>query len=179
METFLAISGVPGVKSPSERFAGAEETLTIEAMMQDFKALQSCTSHFLGQNFAKAFDVTYVDKHNESQYVWSTSRGMSTRIMGALVMSHSDDAGLILPPAIAPVHVVIVPIFRSAEQLDAIEAYLAPALDGLRKQTLTTVGQFAQLERPVTVKFDTDDQNSPGWKFSEREMKGVPVRITV
>lgn len=165
-EQFMAMPVVRGVKSESERFAGAEETYTIEAMMQDGKALQSGTSHFLGQNFAKAFDVKFSDAEGNLDHVWATSWGVSTRMMGALIMSHSDDAGLVLPPKLAPIHVAVVPIFKGEEQLEEIKSKVLPIIDDLRKAG-------------ITVKFDDDDQKRPGWKFAEYEAKGVPVRLAV
>lgn len=165
-EKYMAMPVVKGVKSASERFAGALDTYTIEALMQDGKALQSGTSHFLGQNFAKAFDVTFVTKENKQEYVWATSWGVSTRLMGALIMSHSDDNGLVLPPALAPFQVVIVPIYKNDEQLKAIDAKVAQIVSGLK-----TLG--------VSVKYDNADNKKPGWKFSEYELKGVPVRIAI
>lgn len=165
-EEFMAMPVIKGVKSESERFAGAEETYTIEAMMQDGKALQSGTSHFLGQNFAKAFDVKFSDKEGKQDYVWATSWGVSTRLMGALIMSHSDDFGLVLPPKLAPIHVAIIPIHKGQEQLDLIHNTLSPIINDLKKAGLT-------------VKFDDDDQRRPGWKFAEYEAKGVPVRLAI
>jgi len=164
-ENFLAIPVVTGVKSEGERFAGADETYAIEALMQDGKALQAGTSHFLGQNFAKAFDVKFLSKESKLDYVWATSWGVSTRLMGALVMSHSDDNGLVLPPKLAPIHVVIVPIFKKGN-LEPIKQKVQPIIDGLKAKGLT-------------VKFDDDDQQSPGWKFAEYELKGVPVRLAI
>ena len=165
-ENFMAMPVILGVKSESERFAGAEETYTIEAMMQDGKALQSGTSHFLGQNFAKAFDVKFADKEGKQDYVWATSWGVSTRLMGALIMSHSDDLGLVLPPKLAPIHVAIIPIYKSEEDLTAIKDALAPIINDLKNANLT-------------IKFDDDDQKRPGWKFAEYEAKGVPVRLAI
>ncbi|WP_066759918.1 proline--tRNA ligase [Crocinitomix algicola] len=165
-ENFMAMPVVRGIKSESERFAGAEETYTIEAMMQDGKALQSGTSHFLGQNFAKAFDVKFSDKEGKQDHVWATSWGVSTRLMGALIMSHSDDLGLVLPPKLAPIHVAIVPIFKGEEQLTLIQEKINPIIKSLRVAGLN-------------VKFDDDDQKRPGWKFAEYEAKGVPVRLAV
>ncbi len=157
---------VTGVKSANERFAGAIDTYTIEAMMQDGKALQSGTSHFLGQNFAKAFDVTFVNRDNQPEYVWATSWGVSTRLMGAMIMAHSDDNGLVLPPHIAPIHVVIVPIYKNDEQRDAITAAVAPIIDELR-----ALG--------IRVKYDDADNRRPGFKFADYELKGVPVRLAI
>jgi len=165
-EEWLAMPVIKGIKTASERFAGAEETYCIEAMMQDGKALQAGTSHFLGQNFAKAFDVLFTNKENKQEHVWATSWGVSTRLMGALIMTHSDDHGLVLPPKLAPVQVAIVPIAKNAEQLDALRAYVKPMIDGLRA-------------RGISVKFDDDDTKKPGWKFAEYEFKGYPVRIAV
>ena len=165
-EEFMAVPVVKGVKSANERFAGAVETFCIEAMMQDGKALQAGTSHFLGQNFAKAFDVQFVNKDNKLEYVWATSWGVSTRLMGALIMAHSDNNGLVLPPKVAPIQVVIVPIYKNAEQLDAISEKVAPIVDALKK-----LG--------ISVKYDNADNKKPGWKFSEYELKGVPVRLAM
>ena len=165
-EEWLAMPVIKGVKTPNERFAGAEDTYCIEAMMQDGKALQAGTSHFLGQNFAKAFDVYFTDKENKQSHVWATSWGVSTRLMGALIMTHSDDHGLVLPPKLAPVQVVIVPIAKNGEQLAAIDAYVAPMVHALRN-------------KGITVKYDNDDKRKPGWKFAEYELKGMPVRIAV
>jgi len=165
-EKYMAMPVIRGIKSESERFAGADETYCIEAMMQDGKALQAGTSHFLGQNFAKAFDVKFTSKEGKQEYVWATSWGVSTRLMGALIMTHSDDLGLVLPPALAPIHVVIVPIYKTEEQLQAIKDKMADMMTTLRAENLT-------------VKFDDDDQKRPGWKFGEYEAKGVPVRIAI
>ena len=162
----LAIPMVRGVKSATERFAGALDTYTIEAMMQDGKALQSGTSHFLGQNFGKAFDVKFVDKDNKEQYAWATSWGVSTRLMGALIMSHSDDNGLVLPPTLAPHQVVIVPIYKTLEQRDEIGRHVEPLIAELKK-------------RGIRVRYDDADNKKPGWKFSEYELKGVPVRLAL
>ena len=163
---WMSLPVIVGHKSPNERFAGAEDTLTIEAMMQDGKALQSGTSHFLGQNFAKAFDVQYVNKEGKLEYVWATSWGVSTRLMGALIMAHSDNNGLVLPPKLAPIQVVMVPIYKTAEQLAAIcERFDAIAAE-LR-------------ERGISVKIDDRDNVRPGFKFSEYELKGVPVRLAM
>ncbi|MCT6868922.1 MAG: proline--tRNA ligase [Apibacter sp.] len=166
VENFMAIPVIQGVKSPAERFAGAEETYCIEAMMQDGKALQAGTSHFLGQNFAKAFDVKYQSKEGKQEYVWATSWGVSTRLIGALIMSHSDDNGLVLPPKIAPIQVVIVPIHKTEDQLNAI-ADLAYTLKSQLKQM------------NISLKFDDRTEYKPGWKFNEYELKGVPIRITI
>ncbi|WP_396188609.1 proline--tRNA ligase [Flavobacterium sp.] len=166
VENFMAIPVVKGLKTESERFAGAEETYCIEALMQDGKALQAGTSHFLGQNFAKAFDVKFANKEGKQEFVWGTSWGVSTRLMGALVMTHSDDNGLVLPPNLAPIQVVIVPIHRTDEQLDAISAQVKELMVELRK-----VG--------VSVKYDDRDTQKPGFKFAEWELKGVPVRLAI
>jgi prolyl-tRNA synthetase len=165
-ENWLAIPVIKGVKSPNERFAGALETYAIEALMQDGKALQAGTSHFLGQNFAKAFDVKFTDKEGKLDYVWATSWGVSTRLMGALVMAHSDDNGLILPPKLAPIQVVIVPIYKGADQFGII-AEKANHIKKLLEQ------------KGITVKFDDRDTHKPGWKFAEYELKGVPVRLAL
>jgi prolyl-tRNA synthetase len=165
-ENFMAMPVLKGVKSANERFAGALETFCIEALMQDGKALQAGTSHFLGQNFAKAFDVTFVDKNNKIDYVWATSWGVSTRLMGALIMSHSDDNGLVLPPKLAPFQVVIVPIYKNEEQLAAISEKVNEIIPKLRK-----LG--------ISVKYDNNDNKKPGWKFAEYELKGVPVRLAM
>ncbi len=165
-EKYMAMPVVVGKKSESERFAGAVETYTIEAMMQDGKALQSGTSHFLGQNFAKAFDVTFINNENKLEHVWATSWGVSTRLMGALIMTHSDDNGLVLPPKLAPYQVVIVPIYKNKEQLDAISE---------KVKEITT--QLKALG--ISVRFDNNDQKKPGWKFAEYELKGVPVRLAM
>jgi prolyl-tRNA synthetase len=165
-ENFMALPVIKGKKSENERFAGAIDTLCIEALMQDGKALQSGTSHFLGQNFAKAFDVKFLNKEGKLDYVWATSWGVSTRLIGALIMAHSDDNGLILPPKLAPVHVVIVPIHKSAEQLSAISekaAVLKKELEG----------------RGLSVKYDDSDAQKPGWKFAQYELKGIPVRLAI
>lgn len=165
-ENWMALPVVKGVKSPNERFAGAEDTYCIEALMQDGKALQAGTSHFLGQNFAKAFDVKFSDKNNKLDYVWATSWGVSTRLIGALVMAHSDDDGLILPPKIAPLQVVIVPIFKGEEQKAAIDVKVNEIIKQLKAAG-------------VSVKYDDSDAARPGWKFAEYELKGVPVRIAL
>ena len=165
-EKYMAVPLVKGVKSANERFAGALDTYTIEALMQDGKALQSGTSHFLGQNFDKAFDVQYVDKENNMQYVWATSWGVSTRLMGALIMAHSDDNGLVLPPKLAPIQVVIVPIYKNAEQLAAIDA----KVEGIASK-LRSMG--------ISVKYDNADNKRPGFKFADYELKGVPVRLVM
>ncbi|WP_299136677.1 proline--tRNA ligase [uncultured Tenacibaculum sp.] len=165
-ENFMAMPVVKGAKSESERFAGAEATYTIEALMQDGKALQAGTSHFLGQNFAKAFDVKYTSKEGKQEYVWATSWGVSTRLIGGLIMTHSDDAGLVLPPKLAPIQVVIVPIYKGEEQLDAISERVNVFVKELRG-------------KGVSVKFDTRDTMRPGAKFAEYELKGVPVRVAI
>ena len=165
-ENWMAMPVIKGVKTESERFAGAEDTYCIEALMQDGKALQAGTSHFLGQNFAKAFDVQFSDKNNTQEYVWATSWGVSTRLIGGLVMTHSDDEGLVLPPRIAPVQVVIVPIFKGDEQKAMIDEKMA-----------VVVASFKAAG--IRVKYDNTDNNRPGWKFAEYELKGVPIRIAV
>ncbi len=165
-EKHMAMPVVKGVKSASERFAGAVDTYTIEALMQDGKALQSGTSHFLGQNFAKAFDVKFADKDGKQEYVWATSWGVSTRLMGALIMAHSDDNGLVLPPKLAPFQVVIVPIYRSMEQLEQINEKVAGIVAALK-------------DLGISVKYDNADNKKPGWKFAEYELKGVPVRLAM
>ncbi len=165
-QDFMAMPVIKGAKSASERFAGAEDTLTIEALMQDGKALQAGTSHFLGQNFAKAFDVKYTSKEGKKEYVWATSWGVSTRLIGGLIMTHSDDAGLVLPPKLAPIQVVIVPIYKGDDQLEAISEKVNVIVKELRK-------------KGVSVKFDTRDTYRPGAKFAEYELKGVPVRVAM
>jgi len=165
-ENYMAMPVVKGSKSESERFAGADETYTIEALMQDGKALQAGTSHFLGQNFAKAFDVKYTSKEGKQEYVWATSWGVSTRLIGGLIMTHSDDFGLVLPPKLAPIQVVIVPIYKGDEQLEAISEKVAGFVKELRS-------------KGVSVKFDNRDTYRPGAKFAEYELKGVPVRIAI
>lgn len=165
-EEFMAMPVIQGSKTESERFAGADDTLCIEAMMQDGKALQAGTSHFLGQNFAKAFEVQFTGKDGKQDHVWATSWGVSTRLMGALIMTHSDDQGLVLPPKLAPIQVVIVPIYKQEEQLEAIRERLSPLMDELKA-------------KGVSVKFDDDDTKKPGWKFAEYELKGVPLRLAV
>lgn len=165
-EEWMAVPVVCGVKSETERFAGALDTYTIEAMMQDGKALQSGTSHFLGQNFAKSFDVTFLNKENKPEYVWATSWGVSTRLIGALIMTHSDDNGLVLPPRLAPIQVVVIPIGKGDEQMKAIADKLQPVIEQLRK-----VG--------VTVKYDDSDNKRPGFKYADYELKGIPVRIVM
>ena len=165
-QDFMAMPVVIGAKSENERFAGALETYTIEALMQDGKALQAGTSHFLGQNFAKAFDVKFATKEGTQEYVWATSWGVSTRLMGALVMTHSDDKGLVLPPKLAPFQVVIVPIYRNDEQLEKIKGIVLEIKSSLE-------------HRNISVKFDDRDTHKPGWKFAEYELKGVPVRLAI
>ena len=165
-ENFMAMPVVKGYKSESERFAGALETYTIEALMQDGKALQAGTSHFLGQNFAKAFDVKFTSKEGKLEHVWATSWGVSTRLMGALIMTHSDDSGLVLPPKLAPIQVVIVPIHRNEEQLDAISERVSEITAELKK-------------KGISFKFDHRTTHKPGWKFAEYELKGVPLRIAI
>ena len=165
-EQWMAVPVVRGVKSETERFAGALDTYTIEAMMQDGKALQSGTSHFLGQNFAKSFDVTFLNKENQQEYVWATSWGVSTRLIGALIMTHSDDNGLVLPPKLAPIQVVMIPIGRGEEQMQAINNKLQPVVEQLKR-----LG--------ITVKYDDSDNKRPGFKYADYELKGVPVRIVM
>ena len=165
-EKWMAVPVLQGVKSETERFAGALDTYTIEAMMQDGKALQSGTSHFLGQNFAKSFDVTFLNKENKPEYVWATSWGVSTRLMGALIMVHSDDNGLVLPPKLAPIQVVIVPIYKGDDQLKAISNKLQPVVNKLE-------------ELGISVKYDDSDNKRPGFKFADYELKGIPVRLVM
>lgn len=165
-EQWMAVPVVQGVKSETERFAGALDTYTIEAMMQDGKALQSGTSHFLGQNFAKSFDVTFLNKENKPEYVWATSWGVSTRLIGALIMTHSDDNGLVLPPKLAPIQVVIIPIGRGEEQMTEIADKLQPVIDQLKKAG-------------ITIKYDDSDNKRPGFKYADYELKGVPVRLVM
>ena len=162
----MAVPVIQGVKSETERFAGALDTYTIEAMMQDGKALQSGTSHFLGQNFGKAFDVTFLNKENKQEYAWATSWGVSTRLMGALIMTHSDDNGLVLPPHLAPIQVVIVPIWKTDEQLASINNKVSEIVGNLKAMG-------------VSVKYDNDDQKRPGFKFADYELKGIPVRLVI
>ncbi len=166
VENYLAVPVIKGIKSPSERFAGAVETFTIEALMQDGKALQAGTSHFLGQNFAKAFEVTFLNKENKQEYVWATSWGVSTRLIGALIMTHGDNQGLRIPPRIAPVQVVMVPIYKGEEQ---------------REKVLSKLSEFKKILAAAGIRtyIDADDSKRPGWKFNEWELKGVPVRITL
>ncbi len=165
-EKYMAVPVIKGVKTAHERFAGALETFTIEAMMQDGKALQSGTSHFLGQNFAKAFDVKFINKENKLDYVWATSWGVSTRLMGALIMTHSDDNGLVLPPHLAPIQVVIVPIYRKQEQLAMVSEKVAGIVEGLKA-------------KGISVIYDDADNKRPGFKFADYELKGVPVRLVI
>ncbi|NNK75011.1 MAG: proline--tRNA ligase [Maribacter sp.] len=165
-ENHMAVPVIKGIKTESERFAGAVETYCIEALMQDGKALQAGTSHFLGQNFAKAFDVKFASKEGKQEHVWATSWGVSTRLMGALIMTHSDDNGLVLPPRLAPIQVVIVPIYKGLDQLDAISEKVAPLVKDLRA-------------KGISVKFDNRDTHKPGFKFNEYELKGVPVRLAI
>ncbi len=165
-QNYMALPVIKGVKTENERFAGAIDTLTIEALMQDGKALQSGTSHFLGQNFAKAFDVMFTDKNGKLDYVWATSWGVTTRLVGALVMAHSDDSGLVLPPRLAPIHVVIVPIYNNNDQLSVISEKAEKI-----KKKLTDKG--------LSVKYDNRDTHKPGWKFAEYELKGVPLRVAI
>ncbi|MFV0506449.1 MAG: proline--tRNA ligase [Bacteroidales bacterium] len=165
-EKYMGVPVVKGIKTESERFAGAVETFCIEALMQDGKALQAGTSHFLGQNFAKAFDVKFTNKEGKEDYVWATSWGVSTRLMGALIMAHSDNNGLILPPALAPIQVVIVPIYKGDQQLDEIIEAMTPVVNSLKA-------------KGISVKIDHNDTKKPGWKFAEYEMKGVPIRLAV
>ncbi len=165
-ESYMAMPVIKGVKTESERFAGAEDTYCIEALMQDGKALQAGTSHFLGQNFAKAFDVKFADKTGGMDHVWATSWGVSTRLMGALIMTHSDDQGLVLPPELAPIQMVMVPIYKGEEQLEKIKTVM---------QSL----EIELIEKGIRVKIDLDDQRKPGWKFAEYELKGVPLRLAI
>lgn len=165
-ERFMAVPVVKGVKTANERFAGAFDTFTIEAMMQDGKALQAGTSHFLGQNFAKAFDVKFINKDNQLEYVWATSWGVSTRLMGALIMTHSDDNGLVLPPNLAPIQVVIVPIYKNMDQLAEVSAKVDGIVEGLKA-------------KGISVKYDDADNKRPGFKFADYELKGVPVRLAI
>lgn len=166
LENFMAVPVVKGIKTPSETFAGADKTYCIEALMQDGKALQAGTSHFLGQNFAKAFDVKFTNKEGKVEYAWATSWGVSTRLMGALIMAHSDDFGLVLPPNLAPIQVVIVPIFKGEEQLRQIDEVAFELQNRLKA-------------KGISVKYDNDEKNKPGWKFAEYELKGVPIRIAM
>ncbi|RYM32965.1 proline--tRNA ligase [Brumimicrobium glaciale] len=166
VEEYMGMPVVKGIKTAAERFAGADETYCIEAMMQDGKALQAGTSHFLGQNFAKAFDVKYADKEGKLEHVWATSWGVSTRLIGGLIMTHSDDEGLVLPPKLAPIQVAIIPIYKTAEQLEAISEKVAVLKSEL-------------IKKGISVTFDDDDNRRPGWKFAEYEAKGVPVRVAI
>src|SRR6476659_5742320 len=165
-EEWIGLPVLKGVKSPNERFAGALETYCIEALMQDGKALQAGTSHFLGQNFAKAFDVKFVNKENQLEYAWATSWGVTTRLIGALIMAHSDDNGLVLPPKLAPIQVVIVPIYKSPEDLATISERVTGIVDALK-------------QLGISVKYDDDDQQRSGWKFAEYELRGVPIRLGI
>jgi prolyl-tRNA synthetase len=165
-QNFMGIPVIKGLKSESERFAGAEDTFCIEALMQDGKALQAGTSHFLGQNFAKAFDVKFANKDGKLDYVWATSWGVSTRLMGALIMTHSDDNGLVLPPKLAPIQVVIIPIYKSEDQLNEISKKIDPITDKLKSKN-------------ISVLYDKRDTHKPGFKFNEHEIKGVPIRIVI
>lgn len=165
-EKWMALPVIKGVKTPNERFAGAEETYCIEALMQDGKALQAGTSHFLGQNFAKSFDVQFMNKEGKLEYAWATSWGVSTRLMGALIMAHSDDEGLVLPPRLAPIQVVVIPIYRGEEELAKVTEHVQPIIQDLKK-------------RGITVKYDDDDKQRSGWKFAEYELKGVPLRLAM
>ena len=165
-EEYMGIPVIKGIKSESERFAGALETYCIEALMQDGKALQAGTSHFLGQNFAKAFDVKYTNKNGDLDYVWATSWGVSTRLMGALIMTHSDDNGLVLPPRLAPIQVVIIPIFKSDEDFNKVSSYIKPVIKNLQS-------------KGISVLFDKRDTFKPGFKFNEHEIKGVPIRKSI
>lgn len=165
-EKYMAMPVVRGIKTANERFAGAVETYCIEAMMQDGKALQAGTSHFLGQNFAKAFDVKFLSKDNKLEYVWATSWGVSTRLMGALIMTHSDDNGLVLPPMLAPLQVAIIPIYKTEEEKQIIDALAQSIQENLKLKN-------------ISVKYDDDTKTKPGWKFNEYEFKGVPVRLTL
>lgn len=165
-EDYMAIPVIKGVKTANERFAGAEETYCIEAMMQDGKALQAGTSHFLGQNFAKAFDVKFLNRNNELEYVWATSWGVSTRLIGAIIMTHSDDKGLVLPPRLAPIQVILIPIFKTDEE----KSLVLEKLNNIKNQLLNN---------GIRVKLDDSDDNSPGWKFAEWEMRGVPLRLAL
>jgi prolyl-tRNA synthetase len=165
-ENWMAMPVLKGIKTASERFAGAEETYCIEALMQDGKALQSGTSHFLGQNFSRSFDVQFVNKENQLEYPWATSWGVSTRLMGALIMAHSDDNGLVLPPKLAPIQVVIVPIYRQPEDLQKIDETVSPIIEELKSMG-------------ISVKYDADDKYKPGYKFAEYELRGVPVRLGI
>ncbi|XOS86585.1 MAG: proline--tRNA ligase [Candidatus Karelsulcia muelleri] len=166
LENFIAIPVIQGIKTYSEKFAGAEETYCIESIMQDGKSLQIATSHFLGQNFSKAFDVRYTTEKGNKEYVWGTSWGISTRLIGAIIMTHSDDNGLILPPKIAPLQIVIIPVYKTQEQLNLIEKLVLPLKESLEK-------------RGISIKYDKRTYYTPGWKFNEYEIKGIPIRITI
>ena len=166
VEEFMAIPVIKGVKTASERFAGAVDTYCIEAMMQDGKALQAGTSHFLGQNFAKAFDVQFLNKENKQEYVWATSWGVSTRLIGALIMVHSDDQGLVLPPKIAPLQVVVVPIYKGEESKALIDSKASEIIASLKA-------------KGIRVKYDNSDNSRPGWKFAQYELQGVPIRLAM
>jgi prolyl-tRNA synthetase len=165
-EKWMALPVIKGVKTPNERFAGAEETYCIEALMQDGKALQAGTSHFLGQNFAKSFDVQFMNKEGKLEYAWATSWGVSTRLMGALIMAHSDDQGLVLPPRLAPLQVVVIPIYKGEEELAKISEKVEPIIKALK-------------DKGISVKYDDDDRQRSGWKFAEYELRGVPVRLAM
>lgn len=165
-EKWMALPVIKGVKTPTERFAGAEETYCIEALMQDGKALQAGTSHFLGQNFAKSFDVQFMTKEGKLEYAWATSWGVSTRLMGALIMAHSDDQGLVLPPRLAPIQVVVIPIYKGEEELAKVTERVQPIIEEIKR-------------RGISVKYDDDDKQRSGWKFAEYELKGVPVRLAL
>jgi prolyl-tRNA synthetase len=165
-EKWMALPVIKGVKTPTERFAGAEETYCIEALMQDGKALQAGTSHFLGQNFAKSFDVQFMTKEGKLEYAWATSWGVSTRLMGALIMAHSDDQGLVLPPRLAPIQVVVIPIYKGEEELAKVTEKVQPIIEEIKR-------------RGISVKYDDDDKQRSGWKFAEYELKGVPVRLAI
>lgn len=180
LTNFMAIDPVLGRKTANERFAGAEDTYCLEAFMQDGKALQAGTSHFLGQNFAKAFDVQFTNKDNKLESVWATSWGVSTRLMGALIMSHSDDKGLILPPAMAPVHVVIVPIGKTDQDVASVLESIAPTIDALKQSTLQIPSKyFGSRGIPLNIKIDGDTSRTMWWKYNQYELQGVPVRIGV
>lgn len=165
-EKWMALPVIKGVKTPTERFAGAEETYCIEALMQDGKALQAGTSHFLGQNFAKSFDVQFMTREGKLEYAWATSWGVSTRLMGALIMAHSDDQGLVLPPRLAPIQVVVIPIYKGEEELAKVTEKVQPIIEEIKR-------------RGISVKYDDDDKQRSGWKFAEYELKGVPVRLAI
>ena len=180
VKNFMGIYHFKGEKPEHEKFAWAVKTYTFEPMMQDFKALQAWTSHNLGQNFAKAFDVKFTNKNNELEYVYATSRGVSTRLIWGLIMAHSDDNGLVLPPALAPIHLVIVPIAKTEEEKNEILDALSPSLSDLKKSKLSITSQFLwEYNIPYKIKIDDDTQKTPWWKFNERELKGVPLRIAI